>query len=269
MSVIPDFDHLEAFAVRLSQAAADVALPLFRQVGLAEVNKYQDDGFDPVTEADKGAERAIRALIAAHFPDHGIIGEEYGEHNKDAEFVWVLDPIDGTRAFICGLPLWTILIGLRYRGKPVLGLIAQPYLSETYMGSPKGAFLLTPQGRQSLHVRPPRPLKDSILVTTDPYLFQGPEIAAVDALRAHSRLIRYGCDAYGFAMVAAGRLDGAFETGLKSWDIEAVRPVIEAAGGVISDWRGQDIGLYGGQVLASSSRNLQAEALGHLRAAGA
>src|SRR6187402_1302521 len=124
--------ELDDFLVELNRAAAGAILPLFRgEHGLS--NKF-DVGFDPVTEADKGAERAIRALISASYPDHGVIGEEYGEDRPDAEFVWVLDPVDGTRAFIAGLPLWCTLIGMRWQGRPTLGSIAQPYLDELYIG---------------------------------------------------------------------------------------------------------------------------------------
>src|ERR1700754_1260249 len=125
--------ELDAFLLELNQASAEVILPLFRaENGL--IDKGGVAGFDPVTEADKGAERAIRRLIAERYPDHGVIGEEYGEDRPDAEFVWVLDPVDGTRAFIAGLPLWCVLIGLRWQGRPVLGSIAQPFLDEVYIG---------------------------------------------------------------------------------------------------------------------------------------
>src|ERR1700751_4989860 len=135
-------DELDAFLVELNRAAAGAILPLFRaDHGLTD--KGGARGFDPVTEADKGAERAIRALISARYPDHGVIGEEYGEDRPDAEWVWVLDPVDGTRAFIAGLPLWCVLIGLRHQGRPVLGSIGQPYLGELYIGHAGGSRLMT------------------------------------------------------------------------------------------------------------------------------
>src|SRR6201995_4873221 len=135
-------DELDAFFVELNAAAAGGILPLFPSEH-GRIDKGGAKGFDPVTEADKGAERAIRALIAARYPDHGVIGEEYGEDRPDAEFVWVLDPVDGTRAFICGLPVWTTLIGLRHNGTPVLGSIGQSYIGELYIGHAGGSRLMT------------------------------------------------------------------------------------------------------------------------------
>lgn len=264
----PDYARLEAFALELAAAAADAALPLFRQKDLGEDNKLAHlSRFDPVTEADKGAERAIRALINRHFPNHGIIGEEYGAENADADYVWVLDPVDGTRAFISGLPLWTTLIGLRFRGRPVLGVIAQPFLREIFLGSPLGSRLITPAGSMPLRVRTCSGLNDALIATTDPDLFAGAEADAYASLRQAVKLARYGCDAYAFAMVAMGTMDMALETGLKAWDIDAIIPVIENAGGVVVDWRGEDVGNDGGQVVAACSRALAEEAIAILRPA--
>jgi histidinol phosphatase-like enzyme (inositol monophosphatase family) len=261
----PDYARLEAFAIDLAKAAGAAALPLFRLKDQGETNKLAHMAqFDPVTEADKGAERAMRALINQHFPDHGIIGEEYGTQRAEADFVWVLDPVDGTRAFISGLPLWTTLIGLRFKGRAVLGVIAQPFLNEIYIGSPLGSRLVTPAGERVLRVRACAGLDKALLATTDPFLFKGPEWDAVVNLRKASRLIRYGCDAYAFAMVAGGTLDGAFETGLMAWDIDAIIPVIENAGGVVVNWKGEPVGNEGGQVFAAVSRELAEAALTHL-----
>lgn len=264
----PDYAKLEAFALELAAAAAASALPLFRKKGLGEDNKLAHlSRFDPVTEADKGAERAIRALINQHFPNHGIIGEEYGEENASADYVWVLDPVDGTRAFISGLPLWTTLIGLRFRGLPVLGLIAQPFLREVFLGSPLGSRLITPAGDTPLKVRTCSGLGDSIIATTDPDLYLGAEGDAYTSLRKAVKLARYGCDAYAFAMVAQGTMDMALETGLKAWDIEAIIPVIENAGGVVVNWRGEKVGNDGGQVIAACSRALADEAVALMQVA--
>jgi histidinol phosphatase-like enzyme (inositol monophosphatase family) len=267
----PDYAALETFALELAAAAASVAVPLFRQRDLGEINKGNasraDVHFDPVTEADKGAERAIRALINTHYPDHGIIGEEYGTENPDADYVWVLDPVDGTRAFISGLPLWTTLIGLRHRGRPVLGLIAQPVLQEVYLGSPLGARLITPAGSAPLKIRTCPSLADAVIGTTDPHLYTGDEVAAYTNLRTATKLVRYGCDAYAFAMVAAGTMDIALETGLKPWDIEAIIPVIENAGGVVTNWHGNPVGPEAGQVIAAATQALLDQALTHLKPA--
>src|ERR1700761_4387803 len=147
-------DELDAFLLELNGAAAGAILPLFRaDHGL--IDKGGAKGFDPVTEADKGAERAIRALISQRYPDHGVIGEEYGEDRPDAEFVWVLDPVDGTRAFISGLPVWTTLIGLRHNGAPVLGSIGQSYIGELFIGgADKGSRLISRHGVRPLKTRP-------------------------------------------------------------------------------------------------------------------
>jgi histidinol phosphatase-like enzyme (inositol monophosphatase family) len=257
--------ELEAFIIELNAAAAQAILPLFR-VANGMVDKGGAAGFDPVTEADKGGERAIRALISARYPDHGVIGEEYGEDRPDAEFVWVLDPVDGTRAFISGLPLWCVLIGLRHNGKPVLGSIGQPYIGELYLGHAGGSTLLARGERRALKVRPCPKLTDAIIATTDPEgCFTGAELGAWTQVRAAARLARLGCDSYAFAMVAAGTMDMVIEAGLKAWDIDAAIPVIEGAGGVVTDWRGQTVGPSGGQIAIAGDRACLDEALVALR----
>ena len=246
-------DELDAFLIELNAAAAHAILPLFRaDHGL--IDKGGDKGFDPVTEADKGAERAIRALISTRYPEHGVIGEEYGEDRPDAEWVWVLDPVDGTRAFIAGLPLWTTLIGLRYRGAPVLGSIGQPFLNELYIGNAGGSRLVTPLGSRPLRVRACPDLGRALIATTDADLFKGAEFEAWRTLRASARLARFGCDAYAYAMVAAGTIDLVVETGLKAWDIDAAIPVLAGAGGLTTDWRGAPVGAYGGQIAIAGDR---------------
>ena len=259
-------EELDDFLVDLNRAASEVILPLFRaEHGL--VDKGGERGFDPVTDADKGAERAIRALIAQRYPEHGVIGEEYGEDRPDAEFVWVLDPVDGTRAFIAGLPLWCTLIGLRFQGRPVLGSINQSYLGELFIGHAAGSRLISRGQSRPLRVRPCPRLSDAIIATTDPAIFQGPEREAWRAVRAASRLARLGCDAYAYAMVAAGTIDLVLETGLQAWDIDAAIPVIAGAGGLTTDWRGEPVGAYGGQVAIAGDRASLDEALAALNAA--
>jgi histidinol phosphatase-like enzyme (inositol monophosphatase family) len=244
---------LEAFAVELAAGAGGAILPLFRaDHGLEDKGGTQ--GFDPVTAADKGAETVIRRMISARFPEHGVIGEEYGDDRPGAEFVWVLDPIDGTRAFVAGLPLWTTLIGLRWRGRPVVGLIGQPYLDEVYVGTALGSRLIQGAQTRALRVRPCPGLKTAVIATTDPALFTGAELAAWTQVRAAARLARFGCDAYAYAMVAAGTMDLVVEAGLKSWDIEAAVPLLEGAGGLVTDWRGEPVGRDGGQVAIAGDR---------------
>jgi histidinol phosphatase-like enzyme (inositol monophosphatase family) len=262
MSLSPErLADLDAFLVELNRASAKAILPLFRgDHGL--VDKGKAGAFDPVTEADRGAEAAIRALIAERFPEHGVIGEEHGEDRPDAEFVWVIDPVDGTRAFIAGLPLWTTLIGLRFQGAPVLGSIGQPYLGELFIGHAGGSRLMARGTERPLKVRPCPELTGAIIATTDPEgCFDGAELGAWTQVRAAARLARTGCDAYAYCMVAMGTLDLVIEAGLKPWDIEAAVPLIEGAGGLVTDWRGAPIGTDGGQMAIAGDRACLDEAL--------
>jgi len=206
--------------------------------------------------------------VAAHYPEHGVIGEEYGADRPEAEFVWVLDPVDGTRAFIAGLPLWTTLIGLRFEGRPVLGSIGQPFLGEVFIGDASGARVIKGGNARPLRVRKSTPLKDALIATTDPHgCFTPAERAVWAALRDASRLARLGCDAYAYAMVAAGTLDMVVEAGLKAWDIDAAIPLIAGAGGVVSDWAGKPVGPRGGQIIIAGDQALLDEAVAILRPA--
>jgi len=259
-------EALDAFLIALNRAAGGVILPLFRADHGLE-NKAGPGAFDPVTLADKNAESEIRKLIAEHYPDHGVIGEEWGEDRPDAEFVWVLDPVDGTRAFIAGLPVWTTLIGLRFQGEPVLGSIGQSFLGEIFIGHAGGSRLISPGGERPLKVRACASLADAVIGSTDPYLFKGAQAEAWSRLHAAVRLARYGCDAYAYAMVAMGALDLVVETGLKSWDIESAIPVLAGAGGVITDWSGEAVGQHGGRVAIAGDRRVLDEALALLGAA--
>ncbi len=267
-------DALETFLIELNGLAADVILPLFRADHWLEdknAHKSSEGGtFDPVTAADRGAESAIRTALAKRHPDHGVIGEEYGEDRPDAEFVWVIDPIDGTRAFIAGLPVWTTLIGLRHEGEPVLGSIGQPYLDEIYIGHAGGARLLSHGASRPLAVRRGVPLSRAIIATTDPRAcFNRAELAAWNQVVDAARLARLGCDAYAYAMVAAGTIDLVIEAGLKAWDIEAAIPLIAGAGGLVTDWRGAAVGRQGGQVVIAGDKSLLGQALAALAPAAA
>ena len=257
--------RLDAFLLTLNAAAGEAILPLFRaDHGLDD--KGGPGAFDPVTEADRGAEAAIRKLIAQSFPEHGVIGEEYGRDRDDAEFVWVLDPVDGTRAFIAGLPLWTTLIALRSGGRPVVGVIGQPYLDEIFLGGPSGAALLARGGMTPLKTRVCERLTDAVISTTDPDIFTGAELGAWTQVHAAARLARYGCDAYAYAMIAAGRIDLVAESGLKLWDWSALIPVVEAAGGEVTNWRGEAIDGTG-QILAVGDVRIREQALVTLKRA--
>jgi histidinol phosphatase-like enzyme (inositol monophosphatase family) len=257
--------EFELFAVDLAREAARVSLPYFRGA-CEESDKGGPGAFDPVTQADREAEAAIRTLIAARYPDHGVIGEEYGEDRPDADHVWILDPIDGTRAFIAGLPLWTNLIALRTEGRPAVGVIGQPYLDEIFLGGPSGARLLRGGLETPLGVRRCASLNDAVIATTDPDLFTGAELGAWTQVRAAARLARLGCDAYAYAMLAAGRIDLVAESALKVWDWSALVPVIEAAGGAVSNWRGEAPD-GSGQILAVGDVSIREQALVTLRRA--
>ncbi|HEX8660512.1 MAG TPA: histidinol-phosphatase [Brevundimonas sp.] len=257
--------EFELFAVDLAREAARVSLPYFRGA-YEESDKGGPGAFDPVTQADREAEAAIRTLIAARYPDHGVIGEEYGEDRPDADHVWILDPIDGTRAFIAGLPLWTNLIALRTEGRPAVGVIGQPYLGEIFLGGPSGARLLKGGSETPLGVRRCASLNDAVIATTDPDLFTGAELGAWTQVRAAARLARLGCDAYAYAMLAAGRIDLVAESALKVWDWAALVPVIEAAGGAVSNWRGEAPD-GSGQILAVGDIGIREQALVTLRRA--
>ncbi|MEG1451623.1 histidinol-phosphatase [Brevundimonas sp.] len=255
---------LEAFALELAKVAAEVSLPYFR-TDVSEINKAEPGSFDPVTEADRAAERALRAAISARYPEHGIIGEEYGEENPDAEYVWILDPIDGTRAFISGLPLWTNLISLRHQGVPVIGVAGQPYIGEIFIGGPSGAYLVTREGKTPIRTRKCASLSQAVAATTDPDIFRGEDRDSWDRLKAQVRMARYGCDGYAYAMLAAGRIDVVLESELKVWDWSAVLPLVKAAGGDFTGWDGQMPTAQDGRVLAVGDEALRDPVLALLK----
>lgn len=249
-------------ALRMADAARAAALPHFRSSAPAD-NK-SSTGYDPVTEADRASERAMRELIAEERPGDGIEGEEYGSQPGTSGLVWHLDPIDGTRAFVAGLPSWCILIGLAKEAQAILGIIDQPWLDERYVGLGNEAWLDCRGARTALRTRDCPALRQAILTTTDPFILTPPERGAFEHLRATARLTRYGLDAYGYARLAAGTMDMVAETGLKSHDVAALIPVVEGAGGVVTDWRGEPAKL-GGQILAAANRKILDEALVSLR----
>lgn len=260
MPAIPDLDiaRERAFLNLLADAARAAILPHFRTGAAAETKRT--DQFDPVTEADRGAERAIRALLAEHRPDAGVEGEEYGISPGRNGWTYVLDPVDGTRAFISGLPLWGCLIGLCFEEQPVFGVLDQGYLGERFIGFPGGAVLVDAAGERPLSTRPCPGLDVATLATTDPDLFAAAEAPAYRAVRSRVRLARLGCDCYAYGMVALGGIDLVIESGLKRHDVAALIPIIAGAGGLVSDWRGGPAGM-GGQVLAAGDRRAHAAAL--------
>lgn len=251
---------LVAFIEKLAQSSGEAILPFFR-TGMSVMDKARETGaFDPVTEADRAAETVIRRLIRATFPDHGIVGEEFDDHKPDAEHVWVVDPIDGTRAFLCGLPVWGTLIGLMKNGEAVIGAMNQPYTGELFVGGVGKAHLKGPRGMRELRTRSGDKLADATLMTTDPRLFAADERAAFERVEQAVRLSRYGTDCYAYAMLAAGQIDLVIEAGLKPYDIVALIPIIEGAGGIITTWDGKSAA-NGGRILAAANKALHAQAM--------
>lgn len=236
--------------------------PYFRS-GL-EVTDKKDKGegrYSPVTAADQGAEAAIRALIQAEHPDHGILGEEHGHENPGARLTWVIDPIDGTKAFITGLPTWGTLIALNEGGRPVLGVMDQPILGERFTGGPDGAFL----GPTRLRTRACPRLAEAKLCCTEPDMFApGAEREAFDRLARQVALRRFGTDCYAYGMLAHGFVDLVVEASMAPWDIQALIPIVERAGGVVTNWEGGPAA-DGGRVLAVGDPRLHAEVLGILQ----
>lgn len=258
--------ELLQFAEGLARQAGPLSLQYFRQspdsaTSLVVENKLADGRFDPVTLADRQIEQSLRAEIEKHYPDHSILGEEFGRREGSSEWRWVLDPIDGTRAYITGMPLWGILIALALRDKPLLGIIEQPFLRERYIGGPGAAVCRNTAGDRLLRSSDCAALEDAILMTTDPSMFSSAnEIAAYQQLQRRVRLSRFGGDCYAYCLLASGFVDLVVEADLEPYDVQALIPLVTAAGGVITDWSGGSAA-NGGQVLAAATPSLHQAAL--------
>lgn len=260
-----------AFVDRLGDAATETILPFFR-TAIGTEDKNKGGRFDPVTEADRAAEVAMRRMIERQFPDHGIVGEEFGTKNPDAEYVWVLDPIDGTKAFISGLPTWGVLIGLLHQGRPCYGMMVQPFTQERFVGDGtkaqwRGTGLGLSRGIRRLGTRKCATLKEATLMTTSPLLYADNKLESLRRLEAEARLTRYGVDCYAFAMLAAGHVDCVVESGVQPYDVVALIPIVEGAGGIMTTWTGGDAA-EGGDVVACGDRRLHGEVMARLGAAG-
>lgn len=256
--LIMDTEQFFAFAEKLGEAAHISSLAHFR--GDPEVENKLASGFDPVTCADRETETALRALIEAHFPDHGIRGEEFPEKPAASAFTWILDPVDGTRAFISGLPVWGVLAGMLKNGEPVFGMMDQPFTGERFMGGPEGTLWKRGWQRRKLSASGCTKLSNATLCTTDPFLFSGMELDSFMTLRSTTKLQRYGLDCYAYCMLAAGQVDLVVETGLLEHDIVPLIPIVEGAGGVVRNWRGKSA-RNGGQVIAAATPELMQAAL--------
>ena len=252
-----------AFVDELAAISGETILPFFR-TALTVENKGAAGTFDPVTAADHAAETAMRALIRRTFPHHGIVGEEFGEEASDAEYVWVLDPIDGTKSFISGMPAWGTLIALARFGEPVFGLMNQPFIGERFSGDGGAARYRGPAGERDLRVRPCASLAEAVLFTTSPRLMKAADRRAFAAVEEAVRLSRYGGDCYAYCMLAAGHVDLVIETELKAYDVLALIPIIAGAGGIITTWENGSPAA-GGRIIAAGDKRVHAEALSVLR----
>jgi myo-inositol-1(or 4)-monophosphatase len=247
------------FVDKLAAVAGEAIRPFFR-TALGVQNKDGTGAFDPVTEADRAAETAMRALIRKTFPAHGIVGEEFGDERADSSYVWILDPIDGTKSFIAGMPAWGTLIGLAKDGAPVYGMMHQPFIGEYFTGDGASARYRGPAGERKLLVRSCAALKDAILFTTSPLLMSEEERALFQEVEKAARLSRYGGDCYAYCMVAAGHVDVVVEAGLKPHDVLPLIPIIEGAGGIVTDWNG-GTAVNGGRIIAAGDRRVHEQAL--------
>lgn len=250
--------ELEGFALELGSMAGGIAKAYFRS-GFSVDNK-DEHGFDPVTSADHAIENVLCKTIREQYPDHGLVAEESGDEPGRSEYTWYIDPIDGTRAFLMGSPLWGTLVGLMRADEPIVGLLVQPILEEIFLGSPNGSWLIDAEGRRRLRASGCRELAQARLASTHPGMFRDRDGELFEALAARCLLDRYGGDCYNYALLAAGFVDLVVEAGLKSFDIVPLIPILEGAGGVVTDWSGA-APLRGGRVVAAATPELHARAL--------
>jgi myo-inositol-1(or 4)-monophosphatase len=254
----PSIAELEDFALELARTAGGIAQAHFRRSFTIE-NKASD-GFDPVTSADRAIERVLRASIIERYPQHGIVAEEEGERAARSKYTWFIDPIDGTRAFMTGSPLWGTLVGLTRDAKPLFGLLSQPILEEIFFGGPSGSWLIKSDRRERLKARRCNALENAVLVSTHPSMFAGARADAFAGLAERCLLHRFGGDCYNYAMLAAGFVDLVVEGQLKPFDIVPLIPMLEGAGCVVTDWHGERP-MSGGDVIAAATPDLHAAAL--------
>jgi len=247
-------------AHELADISGAAILPHFRR--RIRIDNKADKGFDPVTAADRAAERVISKALSSRFPDHGLEGEEYGHRNPDARMRWIVDPIDGTRAFILGMPIWGTLIGLMDGDSPVIGLMDQPYTRERFWSGERSSFFRGPDGKERrIKTRSCPSLAEAMFTTTDPGLFKSAkDQRGFKAIKERVRSVRYGGDCYAYCLLAAGLIDIVVETGLKPFDIIALIPIIERAGGRITTWDGEPA-IRGGRIVATGDPRLHEEAL--------
>ena len=263
MTQVPLTPSLQADLRDTAHAMADAArkaiLPHFRGRGLNTTSK-EVERFDPVTVADRASEAAMRAVLAERRPDDAILGEEEGDKAGTSGFTWVIDPIDGTRGFVSGTPTWGVLIALQDATGPIFGILDQPYVGERFEGGLGIAQMTGPLGDKTLAVAPSASLADATLFTTFPEVGTEAERLAFERVRDRVQMTRYGMDCYAYGLLAAGHVDLVIEAGLQAYDIAALVALIQAAGGVVTNWEGGPVH-EGGRALAASSEALHAEAM--------
>lgn len=257
---VATISSLLSFAHQLADRSGEVIRPYFRQ-NLAVDNKAGLQAFDPVTEADRAAEAAMRELIVATYPDHGILGEEFDNRPANGPFTWTLDPIDGTRSFMIGLPAWGTLIGLAHDGAPTLGIMDQPHVGERFWSTGTAAYCRHAGGERTImKTRACASLSGAILAATAPDMFKGDDQARFAALSSQVRMTRFGGDCYLYCLLAMGLIDIVAESSLKPFDIAPLVPIIRAGGGVVTTWDGGDPG-KGGCIIAAGDPALHEQAL--------
>ena len=259
--VVPGSEAMLAFAGETLQEAGKLALKYFRMPVVVD-NKAGNARYDPVTAADREIEEYIRQAIHREYPGHTVTGEEAGTEAGNSAFCWYIDPIDGTRAFISGNPLWGIMTGLMEQNHCMFGLIHQPFLQETFIGSSAGTYLVNGNTRQQIHTAKTRSLEDAILYSTHPSIFStGEEFDFFNRVAGKCRMMRYGGDCYSYCLLAHGFIDLIIEADLQDHDIVPLVPIIEAAGGIITDWQGNNP-LSGDRIIASANKRLHDTVLG-------
>lgn len=252
-------DDLIRVAGLMADAAKVETLKYFRKTGLDIESKLVGD-FDPVTAADRDAERAMRRVLDAERPQDAVLGEELGEKTGTSGLQWVLDPIDGTRGYVSGTPTWGTLIAVSNSDGPIMGIVDQPYIGERFLGGWGEASFSGPHGHGAIKTSGTNALAEATLFTTFPEVGTSQERAGFERVAAKSRLVRYGMDCYAYALVAAGQVDLVIEAGLNSYDIQAPIAVIEAAGGVVTNWEGGPVH-EGGRAVAAANAEIHAQAL--------
>jgi myo-inositol-1(or 4)-monophosphatase len=260
MTTKEETQSLVKFATQIVLESGEIALKYFRS-DLDVVNKKIGSKFDPLTLADTEIEEYLRGKINENYPDHSVIGEEAGETKGSGSFKWLIDPIDGTRGFVAGSPMWGTLLGLMDGEECIVGLMNQPFVKETFLGSEAGAFIINGEGKKRIHTSKKKQLSDAILCCTHLSMFHtGNALDRFVQVGEICRFSRFGTDCYGYGLLAHGFVDIVVESALKPFDIMPMIPIVEAAGGVISDWQGASVE-NGGNVVATANPMLHEQAL--------